>query len=376
MSSKKPNKPWPADPHTLAKISILKNYLESWFSIFGMTRRGQDVLYIDGFAGPGVYEAGEPGSPIVALTAAAKISGGNNWSAGKINCAFIEANRIIFSILTERLSPFLSNQKLSIKSYNTTFIDGFRALKMDLPTFFSSELPLFAFIDPFGVSGAPFSIVKEILSSPSSEVLVNFDSDGIARNYRAYTQATDTESKLKSEQLLNSVFDSDEWKKISPINYQKIMPEMVGLYKSKLLSLPKVKYVTSFEMRGKRDQNNYYLIFASQHPLGLRKMKNAMKKIDQAGDYSFSDAGVKQDRLFRFDEPTDWAVDLYDAFKGTKKSWDYVDYITLVDTPFENPKSMLRVLDKRGLIKVYPDNPKRKKGTFPDGTVDAIEFIT
>lgn len=375
MSSKKPNKPWPADPHTLAKIAILKNYLESWFSIFGMTRRGQDVLYIDGFAGPGVYEGGEPGSPVVALVAAAKISGGSNWFAGKINCAFIEANRTMFSILTERISPFLSNNKLSIKSYSTTFIDGFSALKMDLPTFFSSEQPLFAFIDPFGVSGAPFSIVKEILSSPSSEVLVNFDSDGIARNYRAYTLAINTESKLKSEQLLNSVFDGDEWKNISPLNYQKIMPEMVELYKSKLLSLPKVKYVISFEMRGVHDQNNYYLIFASQHPLGLRKMKNAMKRIDQAGDYSFSDAGINQNRLFRFDEPTDWAVDLYDTFKGTKRSWDFIDDVTLISTPFENPKSMLSVLDKRGLIKVYPENPKRRKGTFADGTVREIEFV-
>jgi hypothetical protein len=128
-------------------------------------------------------------------------------------------------------------------------------------------------------------------------------------------------------------------------------------------------------MRGKKDQNNYYLIFASQHPLGLRKMKNAMKRIDQAGNYSFSDARVGQNKLFRFDEPSEWAQELYNTFKGTKKSWEFLDYATLIDSPFENPKSMLSVLDKRGMIKVYPENPKRRKGTFPDGTVDSIEFL-
>ena len=63
------------------------------------------------------------------------------------------------------------------------------------------------------------------------------------------------------------------------------------------------------------------------------------------------------------------------AFAGSKSTWDYIDDVTLMHTPFENPKSMLNVFDKKGLIKVYPENPKRRKGTFPDGTVDSIEFL-
>ena len=59
---------WPIDPHTQAKYIILKRYLDAWLPI--MTRYHGRVLYIDGFAGPGKYQGGEEGSPIIALKSA------------------------------------------------------------------------------------------------------------------------------------------------------------------------------------------------------------------------------------------------------------------------------------------------------------------
>ena len=63
---------WDAAPHTIAKISILENYLLAWFLILGQSRPGQDLLYVDGFAGPGVYTNYDKGSPVAALIAASK----------------------------------------------------------------------------------------------------------------------------------------------------------------------------------------------------------------------------------------------------------------------------------------------------------------
>jgi len=58
MSPKKHPTIWKAEPHTIAKIEILQEYLKAWFSIMGTNRygHGQDILYIDGFAGPGEYK--------------------------------------------------------------------------------------------------------------------------------------------------------------------------------------------------------------------------------------------------------------------------------------------------------------------------------
>src|SRR6185295_1838507 len=61
---------WPADPHTLAKHKILEGYLHAWMPILATLKKG--ALFIDGFAGPGEYEGGQEGSPVIALKAALK----------------------------------------------------------------------------------------------------------------------------------------------------------------------------------------------------------------------------------------------------------------------------------------------------------------
>ena len=58
---------WPLEPHTAAKHEILRRYLNAWFPILG-SYQGR-VVFLDGFAGPGIYSHGESGSPIVALRA-------------------------------------------------------------------------------------------------------------------------------------------------------------------------------------------------------------------------------------------------------------------------------------------------------------------
>ena len=56
---------WPLEPHTRGKHLVLKSYLDAWFPIMG-SWNGR-ILFIDGFAGPGEYEGGEEGSPLIAL---------------------------------------------------------------------------------------------------------------------------------------------------------------------------------------------------------------------------------------------------------------------------------------------------------------------
>src|SRR5438876_94766 len=63
---------WVRKPHTAAKHSILRHYLEAWFPKLAWTSR---VFFVDGFAGPGEYAGGEPGSPIIALNAAVQHKG-------------------------------------------------------------------------------------------------------------------------------------------------------------------------------------------------------------------------------------------------------------------------------------------------------------
>lgn len=58
---------WELEPHTKAKDELLRRYLGAWFAILANGGRNRRVVFLDGFAGPGIYEKGEPGSPIIAI---------------------------------------------------------------------------------------------------------------------------------------------------------------------------------------------------------------------------------------------------------------------------------------------------------------------
>lgn len=244
-------------------------------------------------------------------------------------------------------------------------------MRRDVPRPFNAQHPLFVFIDPFGATGVPFSVVRELLASPCSEVLINLDADEIARIFHAGEHAS-------YEAHLNSIFDGHEWKTLldstdtSGVIYRKVLQ----LYKAKLKEIQKVKYVFSFEMRTSLHALNYYLVFASQHPLGLEKMKEAMKRIDQAGDYRFSDAGVIQSALFRFDKPELHSGGLYNEFKGKKVGYEELRDFALNESPFINPKGMLRDLEcEKNLIdEVKSRDSRRRKGTFNEEKLIYVKF--
>ena len=61
---------WPIEAHTKAKHVILKRYLSAWFPI--LSRYSGRIIYLDGFAGPGTYQAGEDGSPVIAMQTASE----------------------------------------------------------------------------------------------------------------------------------------------------------------------------------------------------------------------------------------------------------------------------------------------------------------
>lgn len=371
MRQRKQSALWPAAPHTIAKIAILRAYLHAWFQIMGRTMVGKDLLYVDGFAGPGAYANYPTGSPIAAVEAARSVieASAGSWVADNIHCAFIEPDPERFAHLRENLEPFQNVDKLKLHLFNSTFVDGLSALRSRIPLPFRMSHPLFTFIDPFGATGAPFSVVEDILRSSRSEILLNLDADGIARIYQAGVSAD-------HETLLDRVFGDSSWKDMLSRNlpFPTLCARSLDLYKTRLRSLPKVRYVFAFEMRTHADTLNYYLVFASQHPKGLEKMKEAMKSIDQTGDYCFTDAFTEQPTLFRFDDVMEWSNRLLECFRGRRAFWDSVNDYALNETPFSNPKGMLKNLEGQDLISVASSDPKRRKGTFNEMKIQYIQF--
>jgi len=359
---------WEATPHTIAKIAILKAYLVAWFQILGITMQGKDLTYIDGFAGPGEYTNHPEGSPLAAITAAltARSNSYRRWRAGTIHCAFIEVDQGRYDNLTSKITPYIGRPGLQLHPVRATFVAGIAQLRGQLSAF-DQGTPLFVFIDPFGATGAPFSFVADILSHPTSEVLVNLDADGIARIMRASTNSANAST-------LDAIFGDNSWRAIQTraIDFRRECRAVLDLYQAKLRALPDVNYTFPFEMRSHDGTLNYFLVFASQHPLGLEKMKEAMRQVDDTCAYCFSDAHSGEDRLFRFDHPEDYAGQLFDAFRGRTVPYGTVRDYALIETPFINPKGLLKRLEEQGDIDVSGAGRGRHRGTFPDDHLDMI----
>lgn len=365
---------WHADPHTLAKIAILEAYLVAWFSIMGRTMRGRPLLYIDGFAGPGEYINSPKGSPLAAIHAAttARQNVGAEWVAGDTHCVFIEDRADRYANLDRCITPHKTEPNLTLYPYHETFVDGLRTFAKKVPAAFKSGWARFAFIDPFGATGVPFRFVERLLRDPGSEVLVNLDANGIRR-------ILDAGEAANHEQLLTEIFGDESWRAAIDRNADSMTKEiqLLQLYKSRLRGIPKVRYAWAFEMATHADRLEYYLVFASQHYLGLEKMKEAMKAIAQGGSYRFSDRRELQPELdlFRSDDPSPWSARLLDTYRGTKQTYGELRDFALNETPFLNPKSMLKRLQEESQIEAVPKpGTKLKRGTFPEEKLMRIRF--
>lgn len=260
----------------------------------------------------------------------------------------------------------------SLKIHNpilSTFAEALPKIARKIPETFEANAPVLLFADPFGATGMPFNILKDAVRGSSSELLINLDADGVRRIYQA-------PNNLREEQLCE-LFGCDNWQDFEACgnDSQKLHREILALYKRQIRTIPGMKYIWQFGMRGKYDLLNYYLVFASKNPLGMVKMKEAMKRISQDGSYTFSDASVGQEHML-FDEDADpfFADGLWKKFFGRKVEYGETLDHALNETPFTNPKSMLSVLEKQGRLRVNGKS-NRKQGTFPKEKIESLEFI-
>ncbi len=362
---------WDADPHTIAKIAILKGYLHAWFRIFGKSRRGEVILYVDGFAGPGYYRNHDEGSPLAAMRAVEEaIQGlGHEFIARRFHCAFIESQADRFKILKETVAPYIGRQGIGITLQQCEFVDGINEVRKEVPEPFAGKGPLFVFADPFGGTGIPFRTFADCMKAERVELLINLDADGIGRMFAA-------ENNNNREAQLTDLFGNDCWRNelTAQGDLKRLSVQILDLYKKRLKTLPGV-LTWSFAMRGGQDTLNYHLVFATKHPLGLEKMKEAMKKIDKSGSYSFSDAHVEQEFLFHNDKPEEYAEALHREFDGKEVSMADANMFALCETPFLNAKAMLAVLEGKGRLKVETMGVEaRKAGSFPENKVKVLRF--
>ena len=143
---------WELEEHSRAKHAILRSYLNAWLPI--MSKWNGRLVLIDGFAGPGRYEGGEDGSPLIMLKAFLEHEHRQLITA-ELVYIFIEEREDRARHLEDEIAN-LNPRKKQVKHQvvHGAFQDVFRGLLDDVQEQGGNLAPTFAFVDPFGYTSA------------------------------------------------------------------------------------------------------------------------------------------------------------------------------------------------------------------------------
>ena len=362
---------WIMQPHTRAKHVLLRRYLGAWFPILTSGGFNRRVIYIDGFAGPGIYSGGELGSPILALDTLVNHSNFNRLSKIEFIFIFVEEKKKNFQNLENEIIKLWdrleggqpSNIKLAL--YNKPFKDVADQI-IDVTYGQGKQLaPTFAFIDPFGWSGVPLKTVRDLLSSDKCEVLFSFMYDSINRFI------TTNDPSLIS--TFNELFGTDinKYNQIKSLLGEERKAFLRDLYKTQLERVAGFKFVRYFNLiDAKRGKTVYFLMFGTKHPKGLEVMKEAMWSLDPIQGYSFTDSAGAQNMLFALEpDITPLRKAILEQFAGKIVPIETTEEFVIVDTDYKKShyKQVLKVLEIEDLVTCM--SQRRGKYTYPSGTI-------
>jgi three-Cys-motif partner protein len=318
---------WELKPHTEAKHRLLTGYLAAWFPI--LSRWNERIVFLDGFAGPGIYEGGEPGSPIKALDVLLNHQYGSAMANKKFVFMFNEANPDRHERLTEVITEYVAEhqpwpQNVTLRIGNDSFENTAEGILSHLEEQKRNLAPTFAFVDPFGVKGLPMDLLRRLLSFNRCEVFVYFDFNTVNR----FANAGNIDDSLAE------LFGTDLFMQAAGLSGEDRKSFLHDLYQSQLTEVCGFQFVKSFEMINETGHTGYFLFYGTRNLKGLEVMKDVMWSVDPGGGQRFSDKLAGQDVLFEAAADTrPLQRDLAEHFRGQTVSVEILGRYVLVDTP-------------------------------------------
>ena len=365
----------PIQPHTVAKHHILEYHMKAWFPILGRSNRV--LRYIDGFAGPGEYEGGEPGSPIVCLRAVKDHDFFDEYTIrGKsIEFQFVERNRTFFRHLDRKVKEERWPSNFHTQIIHGEFEEELSHLLDEHEARAEPMPPTLLFVDPFGSSGFPMELFRRLAYFDHVDVLINF-------NILEFPRFLPDRNK---HEMANKLYGGDRWRPALNMRGRERDQFLAGEYQEALREIGWM--TTNFEMVNSQNQPAYHLVFGTGSTKGLDVAKRAMRDASQTGTFQYSDRidsaqrvllGMEADQQY----PLDVAECLFNNYEGQEVQYDLLlqEVVSMHPRWLESDlKAGLRFLEERKDPRIsgvrYLDGRTRIKGTFPNGCRIMFEQI-
>ncbi|MBI4245510.1 MAG: three-Cys-motif partner protein TcmP [Planctomycetes bacterium] len=299
------------------KHAVLQKYLPAWEQILSSWHNR--LVYIDCYAGAGVYRRGEPGSPIIALRTAKSFLQIEKNKNKEVVLFFIDKDKKTIDSLEQSIKKegqLPTNLKCQcIQETAGNFVEE---LLKQVPKL----APAFFFIDPYG-HPLPIPVMNKILERKSSEIFVNVMWHQINRDI----------SNPQEHGRVTTLFGSEEWKRNPFINLRGLSREhsFIEYFKSLLKADFKFPFQVRFskedKVKGGENRTKYYLIHLSKHWKAVYLMKFVMSKLSQEeGLFYTSGRDNYGQQIIKFNDPMNEAksVVLSKYKNGDSKTFEQI----------------------------------------------------
>lgn len=332
---------WTKYPQTQGKHLIMKHYLDGWFPILGSSNTR--LLFIDGFAGPGEYENGEPGSPLIALDSVRRHKAAGRLKRVEVTCLFIESDDASASHLKKLVSKQSPVPETTCQVLSGSFDDHMTKVLDYIEEQQAMLAPAFVMIDPFGVKGSPMKLIGRILGNAKSECMISFMYEPI-RRFREHPHF---------ERHLDELFGTKEWRTALDMEETDAKLFLHNLF-SNQLKLHGAQYVVPFELWNE-SRHVYTIYFTSGSLRGCDLMKASIWKVEPSGSYAFRGHAGQLRILFQTDiEPL--VSELKSRFGSTSAPIEKLDEFMMSDRTIYHKGHLRRMtlqkLEREGRISV------------------------
>jgi len=291
MAGKPRKTRWDRGGRTEAKHRVLGEYLGAWIPIWAQQRWVHDLVLIDGFAGPGRYDGGEAGSPLLMLDAFEEHRDRDRLDV-TAHFFFIEKDEDRVRSLRQEIAargepaPDITIE-IILGDYAEVFPAVVKRARDQLPS-----CPIFAFIDPFGADTAP-ELTADLLGLPRCEALTFVPIGYFADFFNAPDM----------QKTLGLVFGEDVFERgadLDPTARRRLLVEMM---EERLRgSCDWVRAIELVPTGG--GGRTHHLFFGTNNETGLARMKTAMWKLDAIGGVRFVDS-TRPDQVVMFETEPD-----------------------------------------------------------------------
>ena len=343
---------------------VLRAYMDAWLPIILSTF--ERAMFVDAFAGPGEYEKGELGSPVIALNALAQHSS-QSMMTGQMDYVFIEerSDRFVHlkNVVDRRGTKGAIPSICRISMFNDTFA---QVLPKLIASMKSDRIPTFVMIDPFGVSGAGMELIQALMQHSSTEVYVSFIYEYMNR-FRRHSYF---------ESHLDALFGCADWRQGIDMPEGKARKDFFyGLYK-KQLKRSGAQHALNFELY-EGNKLKYALFFATQRSEGCDKMKQAMWKVAPLGGYGFRSNTLGQlsfeSGVVDFDELDQALIGEFGMNRSIEIE-SIEEFMCSDRILFHSGQLKSRLADmERASALIVDQSPRKKRFAFPPGTI--LRFV-